>query len=96
MLTRTLGPNGGWIVRSHIGWRGERSIFYKGVETSPYKTCFKNIEGKPERKNPKKTTSISSELGRLIDEKGRYIIRVFRCTEYNDTEMHLHVSINLQ
>ena len=22
-------------VRSHIGWRGERSIPYKGVETSP-------------------------------------------------------------
>ena len=21
--TRTLGPEGGWIVRSHIGWRGE-------------------------------------------------------------------------
>ena len=26
---------GGWIVRSHIGWRGERNISYKGVETSP-------------------------------------------------------------
>ena len=25
----------GWIVRSHIGWRGERNISYKGVETSP-------------------------------------------------------------
>ena len=24
----------GWIVRSHIGWRGEQSITYKGVETS--------------------------------------------------------------
>ena len=22
------------IVRSHVGWGGERSIFYKGVETS--------------------------------------------------------------
>ena len=32
---RTLSPEGGWIVRSHIGWRGERSILYKGVETSP-------------------------------------------------------------
>ena len=29
------GPQGGWIVRSHIGWRRERSIPYKGVETSP-------------------------------------------------------------
>ena len=32
---RTLGPEGGWIVRSHIGWGGERNIIYKGVETSP-------------------------------------------------------------
>ena len=28
------GPPRGWIVRSHIGWRGERNIPYKGVETS--------------------------------------------------------------
>ena len=32
---RILGPQGRWIVRSHIGWRGERNIPYKGVETSP-------------------------------------------------------------
>ena len=32
---RTLGPQEGWIVRSHIGWRGEQNIPYKGVETSP-------------------------------------------------------------
>ena len=24
----------GWIVRSHIDWRGEQSISHKGVETS--------------------------------------------------------------
>ena len=29
------GLSRGWIVRSHIGWRRERSILYKGVETSP-------------------------------------------------------------
>ena len=23
------------IVRSHVDWRGEQNIFYKGVETSP-------------------------------------------------------------
>ena len=28
------GPPRGWIVRSHIGWRGEQSIPYKSVETS--------------------------------------------------------------
>ena len=31
----TLGPWEGWIVRSYISWRGERSTPYKGVETSP-------------------------------------------------------------
>ena len=25
------------LLRSHIGWRGERSIPYKSVETSPYR-----------------------------------------------------------
>ena len=29
------GPQGRWIVRSHIGWRGEQSIPHKDVETSP-------------------------------------------------------------
>ena len=29
-----VGPQEGWIVRSHIGWRGEQNIPYnKGVET---------------------------------------------------------------
>ena len=27
---RTLSPQGGWIVRSNIGWRGEQNIPYKG------------------------------------------------------------------
>ena len=29
------GPPNGWIVRSHVSWRDERNILYKGVETSP-------------------------------------------------------------
>ena len=29
------GSSRGWIVKSHIGWREERNIPYKGVETSP-------------------------------------------------------------
>ena len=47
-------------MRSHIGWRGERSIFYKGVETSPY--VLKNLEGKPEKENLKKTIFASGGL----------------------------------
>ena len=42
------GPSGGWIVRSHLGWRGERNIFLQ-------KCSFKNFERKPERENSKKT-----------------------------------------
>ena len=30
-----VGPQRGWIVRSHINWRGDRNIPYKGVKTSP-------------------------------------------------------------
>ena len=65
MPARTLGPEGGWIVRSHIGWGGERSIFYKDVETSPKQTRFKNLERNFKRKNPKRTISISGGLGQL-------------------------------
>ena len=41
------GLQGGWIVRSHIGWRGERNISYKGVETSLEQTRFKTLRGSP-------------------------------------------------
>ena len=50
-------------VRSRIGWRGgERSILYKGIETSPQQTCFKNLEEKPERESPKRTIFASGGL----------------------------------
>ena len=26
---RTLGPEGGWIVTSHIGWGGEQTLFIR-------------------------------------------------------------------
>jgi len=52
-------------MRSHINWGGERNILYKGVETSPQQTCFKNLEGKPERESPKRTISASGGLGLL-------------------------------
>jgi len=29
------GPEGGWIVMSHIGWGGEQITIYKDVETFP-------------------------------------------------------------
>ena len=32
---RTLGPEGGWIVMSHIRWGGEQTTIYKSVKTFP-------------------------------------------------------------
>ena len=34
------GLQGGWIVRSHVGWRWEQNIPYKSIETSPPEMCF--------------------------------------------------------
>ena len=63
-------------MRSHIGWGGESSIFYKGVETSPWSTRFKNLEGKPRREGPKRTISANGGLGPLQmvtkPDTGRY------------------------
>ena len=52
-------------VRSHVDWRGERNISYKGVETSSYHTGFKNLEVKPERESPKRTVFASCGSGLL-------------------------------
>ena len=55
-------PQRGWIVRSHLGWRGKRSILYKGVETSPEQTRFKDLEGKSRKKNLKRIISARGEF----------------------------------
>ena len=49
-------------MRSHIGWGGEQNILYKGEETSPLHTRFKNFEEKLERESPKRTISASGGL----------------------------------
>ena len=51
-------------VRSYIGWKGERNIHYKGVETFPQR--FKHLEGKSERKSPQKTIFASEGLGQQM------------------------------
>ena len=43
-VVRPLGGGGG-VVRTHIGWREERTIPYKRVETSPQWTRFKTLRG---------------------------------------------------
>ena len=52
-------------MRSHIGWRGERSIPYKGVETSPQQTRVKIVRLTVIRNGIKRTISTSCGLGLL-------------------------------
>ena len=73
--SKHTGPRRRWIVRSHIGWREKRSILYKGVETTSYKTRFKNLEGKSDRENPKRTISASGEV-KLLQVGFSYVGRV--------------------
>ena len=56
-------------MKPHIGWGGERNLFYKGMETSSYQTRFNNFEGKLERKNLKRTIFVSGEFWLLHEIK---------------------------
>ena len=58
MSARTLGAPKGWIVRSHIGLRGERNIPYKGVETFPLQMHFKIVKLTVIRNMPAKADNI--------------------------------------
>ena len=70
---RTLGLEGGWIVRSHVSWGGKRSILYKGMETSPMQTRFKNLEGNLKRKGPKITISTYGGLIKRSEFQSRVL-----------------------
>ena len=50
MPARMLGPEGGWIVRSHISWGGERNVLYKGVEPLSSRQVLKTMRGNPKEK----------------------------------------------
>ena len=54
----------GILVRSHIGWKKERNIVYKGVETSPSQTFLKHWR-EARKGSPKRTISASGGLGLL-------------------------------
>ena len=58
-VSKDARPRRGWIVRSHIGWRGERNILYKDVGTS-LADAFKTS-----RASLKRTISGNSEIGLL-------------------------------
>ena len=53
------------IVRSSIGWREERNILYKSVETSPEQTVLKTVRLTTTRNGPKWTISVNGRLGLL-------------------------------
>ena len=57
MPVKTLGHKGGWIVRSHVGYRGERNIFKRVWKPLPSKRVLKIL-----RENSKKTISTSGGL----------------------------------
>ena len=67
MLARTLGPKRGWIMMSHIGWGGEQTTIYKGVETFPYQTRFKALRGSPEGKAQREQYLLAVDLGRYTN-----------------------------
>ena len=60
MPSRTLGPEGKWIVRFHIGWREERNIFHIRVwKPLPSKRVLETFKESP------KKISTSGRLGLL-------------------------------
>ena len=54
-------------VRSHVGWRRERNILYKGWKLLPNRPVLKIL-----RESPKRTISSSGGLGllQIISESG--------------------------
>ena len=78
-------------MRSHIDWKGKRSISYKGVETSPEHTRFKNLEGKLERKSSKRTISVNGVLGKnpkVKVQKRQYLLAVGLNCDKNKINMN--------
>ena len=59
-----VGPQGRWIVRSHLGWRGEQNIPYKGYVNLSLSDAFWNCE--VDNYTDQKTISISGEIGLAI------------------------------
>ena len=64
VLAKTLRPEGGWIVRSHIGWSRELNTIYKGVETSPSKRVLKTLRGSPKMKVQRGQYLLAVDFGR--------------------------------
>ena len=49
---------------SHIGWGGEQTTIYKGVETFPKQMRFKALKGSPKGKTQRGQYLLAVDLGR--------------------------------
>ena len=65
MPARTLAPKGVDCEIQHQLGRRTKHSSRKGVETFPYHTHFKNLEGKPERECLKRTIFANGGFGPL-------------------------------
>ena len=63
MPARMLGLEGGWIVRSHIGWREERSIPSKVWKPLPSGYVLKMLRGNPRGKTQSTQYLLTMGLG---------------------------------
>ena len=50
---------------SHIGWGGEQTTIYNGVETFPLQTRFKALRGSPKGKAQRGQYLLAVDLGGL-------------------------------
>ena len=75
-------PPRGWIVRSHNGWKGEWSISYKHMETSPSWMRF-NFKGKAKGKST------------VIISNGKYLNRHIHLLNFHVFHMALGIIINI-
>ena len=81
-----IGPPRGWIVRSHVGWRGERNIVYKSVEISLQHTRFKILRGGT--KGIKRKISASGGLG-LLQKTRHQVVYQQGCWASNEVDCEI-------
>ena len=60
----------GWIVRSHISWRGGKHFLLECEKLSLVDAFFKTFRGKPRTESPNKVIFVSGGLGllRMVSE----------------------------
>ena len=54
MPARTQGPEGGWIVRSHIGWGGVGAFFIRVWKPLPSIRVLKTLRGSSKGKTQRR------------------------------------------